>query len=197
MKDKIGVLGNDNQKVDVDVDDNPKVPNPSDYSQMSNNLGYNPDYTINYHNPYSFQDIAQDTYLTTVTPRIQRSFIPLRDTEWDSYTDASQIEPRVHYDEGYRSDDYYDYTMSRDNFEKMVLNHQYQYPYSQQARPQPRTYQNVMISNLKSWPPYSSHQVQGFSNPRAEQRSFNIEEAPEDGTWAGSRDWVATWVHKK
>ena len=98
-------------------------------------------------------------------------------------------EPRVHHP----YDNNYDYVMSTEDFEKMLMrNNQNQYQYSQ-----PKTYQNMMMSKLSSWSPYSDRQVQGFSNHRPQQRSFNIEEAPEDGTWAGSRDWVATWIQKK
>ena len=178
---------------------------------MSNNiedeLDYQTGYGRNYHNPYSFTDPRQDTYLTTVTPRIQRSFIPLRDSEpeWDSYVDASQIDNQVHHNNVYNHQwpsespsNYYDYTMSRDEFENMMLTNQYSY--MQQARAQPRTYQNLLVSKLQNGPQYPTRQVRRFSNrmfPRAEQRFFNVEEAPADGTWAGSSDWVANWVETK
>ena len=153
LKDKIGFLGTDNRKT-IENDEHysavTKLTNPLDHNTLDdkkyNSFDYTPDYLTNYYNPFSFSAVPQDTYLTTVTPRVQRSFIPLRDTEWrDSYVDESQIEPRVHKKDIYSRhdpfDDKYDYVMSREDFETMLRNNHYQYQYSQ-----PKTYQNMMMS---------------------------------------------------
>eukprot|EP00090_Calanus_glacialis_P021311 TRINITY_DN32885_c0_g1_i1.p1 TRINITY_DN32885_c0_g1~~TRINITY_DN32885_c0_g1_i1.p1 ORF type:complete len:255 (+),score=55.05 TRINITY_DN32885_c0_g1_i1:57-821(+) len=214
LKDKIGFLGqdridDDDQFTDDDDWTNPDMYN-SVYDEMPNDIERNADYhsgyNRNYHNPYSFTEAPQETYLTTVTPRLQRSFIPLRDSEWDSYVDASKINNKIYHNDYQNafgdqwqenpSNGNYDYTISREDYENMMLNNQY--PYVQHAREQPRTYQNMLVSRLQNRPEYS--QVRRSSNrmfPRNEQRSFNIQEAPQDGTWAGSSDWVANWVEKK
>ena len=81
LKDKIGFLGTDNRKVienDEQDSADTKLTNLVDYNTLDDKMSeYTPDYLTNYYNPYSFSAVPQDTYLTTVTSRVQRSFIPL------------------------------------------------------------------------------------------------------------------------
>ena len=53
---------------------------------------YASNYFLDYPKQHAFINEPKETYLTTVTPRLQRSFIPLREFETDIVVDASQMD---------------------------------------------------------------------------------------------------------